>query len=81
MDGGNYVEAIEYIDKALETSESGFYIRAKAKAYFYAGMQDKALPLFRQSLEHYWGIDTYVIFEWIGDTLTELYRFDEASDA
>ena len=81
MDDGKYLEAIEYIDRALEMSESGFYIKAKAKAYYYAGMYDEALSLFRQSLNHYWGIDTYVIFEWIGDTLNELDRFDEAIEA
>ena len=81
MDDGKYLEAIEYIDRALEISESGFYIKAKAKAYYYAGMYDEALSLFRQSLNHYWGIDTYVIFEWIGDTLNKLDRFDEAIEA
>lgn len=81
MDDGKYLEAIGYIDRALEISNSGFYIKAKAKAYYYAGMYDEALPLFRQALNHYWGIDTYVIFEWIGDTLNELKRFDEAIEA
>ena len=81
MADGKYLEAIGYIDRALETSNSGFYIKAKAKAYYYAGMYDEALPLFRQALNHYWGIDTYVIFEWIGDTLNELGRFDEAIEA
>ena len=81
MDDGKYLEAIGYIDRALEISNSGFYIKAKAKAYYYAGMYDEALPLFRQALNHYWGIDTYVIFEWIGDTFNELNRFDEAIDA
>ena len=81
MDDGKYLEAIEYIDRALEISESGFYIKAKAKAYYCAGMYDEALPLFRQSLKHYWGIDTYIIWDWIGDTLNELDRFDEAIEA
>ena len=81
MDDGKYVEAIEYIDKALETSKSSFYIMAKAKAYYYAGMYDNALPLFKQSISSYHRIDDYVIFEWIGDTLNELNRFDEAIEA
>ena len=81
MDNGNYLEAIEYIDKALETSKSSFYVMAKAKAYYYAGMYEEALPLFKQSLAPYKGIDNYVIFEWIGDTLNELNRFDEAIKA
>ena len=51
MDDGKYLEAIEYIDKALEISESGFYIKAKAKAYYCAGMYDEALHFFRQSLK------------------------------
>ena len=81
MDDGKYLEAIEYIDKALETSQSSFYIMAKAKAYYYAGMYEEALPLFKQSLAPYQVIDNYIIFEWIGDTLNELNRFDEAIDA
>ncbi len=81
MDDGRYLESIEYIDKALETSKSSFYIMAKAKAYYYAGMYDKALPLFKQSISSYHRIDDYVIFEWIGDTLNELNRFDEAIEA
>lgn len=81
MDDGRYLEAIEYIDKALETSESSFYIMAKAKAYYYAGMYDNALLLFKQSISSYHRIDDYVIFEWIGDTLIELNRFDEAIGA
>lgn len=78
MDDGKYLESIEYIDKALETSKSSFYIMAKAKAYYYAGMYEEALPLFKQSIAPYQGIDNYIIFEWIGDTLNELNRFEEA---
>lgn len=81
MDDGMYLEAIEYIDKALETSKSSFYIMAKAKAYYYAGMYEKALPLFKQSIAPYQGINNYIIFEWIGDTLNGLGRFDEAIEA
>ena len=54
---------------------------AKAKAYYYAGMYDKALQLFKQSISSNHRIDDYVIFEWIGDILNELNRFDEAIEA
>lgn len=81
IDNEKYLEAIEYIDKALETSKSSFYIMAKAKAYYYAGMYEEALPLFKQSITPYHEIDNYVVFEWIGDTLNELYRFDKAIEA
>ncbi|WP_407375197.1 HIRAN domain-containing protein [Methanobrevibacter sp.] len=81
MDEGKYLEAIEYIDRALERSENGFYIKKKAMAYYFAGLYSESLDFFNRALEHYRGIDSFVIYEWIGDTLIELYRFDEAIEA
>ena len=81
MDEGKYLEAIEYIDMAMETSKSTSYTMAKAKAYYFAGMYENALPLFRESISPHRRIDDYVTYVWIGDTLTELNRFDEAMEA
>lgn len=81
MDEGNYLKAIEYIDRIPDMSQSGFYLKAKARAYYFAGMYEEALIHFRQSLEQFRGKDAYVIFEWIGDTLNEMNRFDEAVEA
>ena len=82
MDDGDYLKAIEYFDKALEISPQ--YrppIFNKAKAYYYAGMYEDALRWFNKSKFSWKCIDNYVILSWIGDTLNELNRFDEAIKA
>ena len=82
MDDGDYLKAIEYFDKALEISPQ--YrppIFNKAKAYYYAGMYEDALRWFNKSKFSWKCIDNYVILSWIGDTLNELNRFDEAIEA
>lgn len=81
MDEGKYLEAIEWYDGLLEISYSRLIIKDKAKAYYYGGMYEEALPLFKQSLSSHREIDDYIIWEWIGDTLNQLDRFDEAIDA
>lgn len=80
MDEGRYLEAIEYLDKAHEISKNPFYIICKAKAYYYAGMYEEALPLFKKSItsRHF---EKYIAYEWIGVTLIGLNRFDEAIQA
>lgn len=79
MDDEKYLEAIAYIDNTPEISKS--QTMTKAKAYYYAGIYAKALPLFKQSLNSYQGIDNYVTYVWIGDTLINLNRFDDAIEA
>lgn len=79
MDGEKYLEAIEYIDSTPEISKS--YTMTKAKAYYYAGMYKEAMPLFKQSINTYQGIDNYITYVWIGDTLINLNRFDDAVNA
>lgn len=81
MDEGRYLEAAECYDRLLEMSQSELYKLGKAKAYYMAGMYDEALPLFRQSVMPFLGIDNYITYEWIGHTLNELNRFDEAIEA
>ena len=44
-------------------------------------MYKEALQWFAKSKFSYRCIDNYVILEWIGDTLNELYRFDEAIES
>lgn len=78
IDEGRYLEAIEYYDKLFEMSPSGYYLKAKAEAYYYAGMYEEAFYFFKESLNHIRGIDSYPIHVWIGDTLNELKRFDDA---
>lgn len=82
MDNGEYLKAIEYYDKALEISPKYHPPTFnKAKAYYYAGMYREALQWFKKSKFTHRCIDNYVIIVWIGDTLNELYRFDEAIEA
>ena len=78
MEEGRYLEAIEYYDKLFEMSPSGYHLKAKAEAYYYAGMYEEAFHFFKESLKHIKGIDSYPIHVWIGDTLNELKRFDDA---
>ena len=82
MDNGEYLKAIEYFDKALEIFPK-YYPPTfnKAKSYYYAGMYKEALQWFAKSKFSHRCIDNYVILEWIGDTLNELYRFDEAIES
>ena len=79
MDDEKYLEAIEYIDSTPEISK--YQTMTKAKAYYYAEMYKEALPLFKQSLNTYQRIDDYVTYVWIGDTLINLNRFDDAVNA
>ena len=81
MEEGRYLEAIEYYDLLIDEFGSDFYVFHKARAYYRAGMYEEALPLFRKSVQPYRGVDNYVIYEWMGDTLNELGRFKEAVDA
>ena len=82
MDNGEYLKAIEYFDKALEIFPKYHPPTFnKAKSYYYAGMYKEALQWFAKSKFSHRCIDNYVILEWIGDTLNELYRFDEAIES
>ena len=82
MDDGEYLKSIEYFDKTLEIFPK-YYPPTfnKAKSYYYAGMYKEALQWFAKSKFSHRCIDNHVILEWIGDTLNELYRFDEAIES
>ncbi|WP_458405436.1 HIRAN domain-containing protein [Methanobrevibacter sp.] len=82
MDRGEYLKAIEYFNKALEIYPK-YHLPTfnKAKAYYYAGMYRQALHWFKKTQSPHGGIENYVVLEWIGDTLNELYQFDKAVKA
>lgn len=82
MDDGEYLRALEYFDRALEIfPEYHEPIFNKAKAYYYAGMYKEALKWFKKSKYPQRSLDNFVILEWIGETLIELYRFNNAVKA
>ena len=66
MNCGEYLNAIEYFDKALEVfPEYHRPLFAKAQSYYYAGMYGQALMLLDKSKFSHFDIGNYLVFEWI----------------